>query len=207
MPEANPLRLEDSYHQFRSGTVMIDEEGTIRSYNHNWLEKMTGLLPYPAESYLGMNYYTMLREIPGTCIHNTQLIVHNLQKVLLQQTTGYVCEVGSITDDGYSWLRLEASLYETSLQPDFKGLVISHFDITSFKLMETHLSDASSQIKTLRGMLPICAVCKRIRDEEDEWNSVESFIEKNTHAEFTHDICPDCIRRLYPKYSGFLDEP
>lgn len=206
MSEANPLTPEDSYNQFRSATVIINEEGLISSYNQTWLTKISELLPYPAESYLKMNYYRVLSEIPGTCIHNVQLIILNLQKVLERHITGYVCEISTLTDQGYSWFRLEASLYKTSLQPDFIGLVISYYDITPFKTLETHLSHASSQIKTLRGMLPICAVCKRIRDEEDEWNPVESFVEKNTHAEFTHDICPDCIRRVYPQYSHFLDE-
>lgn len=206
MSEVNPILLEDSYDQFRSATVIINEGGFISSYNQTWLSKISTLLPYSTDSYLGMNYYVILSEIPGTCVHNTELIILNLQKVLELQTIGYVCEVSSITDQGHLWLRIEASLYKTSLQPDFIGLVISHFDITSFKTLESHLSHASSQIKTLRGMLPICAVCKRIREEEDEWSPVESFVEKNTYAEFTHDICPDCIRRLYPKYSHFLDE-
>ncbi|GIP44550.1 hypothetical protein J45TS6_30090 [Paenibacillus sp. J45TS6] len=206
MSEANPLTLEDSYDQFRSATVIINEEGLISSYNQTWLTKISELLPYPAESYLKMNYYRVLSEIPGTCIHNIQLIILHLQKVLERHTTGYACEISTLTDQGYTWFQLEASPYKTSLQPDFVGLVISYYDITPFKTLETHLSHASSQIKTLRGMLPICAVCKRIRDEEDEWNPVESFVEKNTHAEFTHDICPDCIRRVYPQYSHFLDE-
>ncbi|MBD7966555.1 PAS domain-containing protein [Paenibacillus gallinarum] len=206
MVEANPLTLEDSYNQFRSATVIINEEGLISSYNQTWLSKILEFLPYPAESYLKMNYYRVLSEIPGTCIHNIQLIILNLQKVLERTSTGYACELSTLTDQGYSWFRLEASLYKTSLKPDFIGIVISYYDITPFKTLEAHLSHASSQIKTLRGMLPICAVCKRIQDEEDEWNPVESFVEKNTHAEFTHDICPDCIRRVYPQYSHFLDE-
>ncbi|WIV20153.1 hypothetical protein QPK24_05450 [Paenibacillus polygoni] len=206
MSEANPLTLEDSYNQFRSATVIINEEGLISSYNQTWLTKISELLPHPAESYLKMNYYRILNEIPGTCIHNIQLIILHLKNVLERHTPSYACEISTLTDQGYTWFQLEASPYKTSLQPDFVGLAISYYDITPFKTLETHLNHASSQIKTLRGMLPICAVCKRIRDEEDEWNPVESFVERNTHAEFTHDICPDCIRRVYPQYSHFLDE-
>lgn len=206
LSEENSLRPQNAYDQFHSATVMIDEEGFIFSCNQSWLSKMSEILPYPVDNYLGMNYYTILHEIPGTCTHNTRTIIHNLQQVLSQRTSGYICEVSSIPNGSILWLRVEASPYKTKLLPNFKGLLISHYDITSFKQLESHLSQASSEIKTLRGMLPICAVCKRIRDEEDEWNPVESYVERNTHAVFTHDICPDCIRRLYPQYSGFLDE-
>ena len=51
----------------------------------------------------------------------------------------------------------------------------------------------------LEGLIPICASCKRIRDEKGYWNLIERFIEEHSEAEFTHDICPDCIRRMYPE--------
>jgi hypothetical protein len=84
--------------------------------------------------------------------------------------------------------------------------LIAHTDVTEQKQTERQLKKALSEVRTLRGLLPICAVCKQIKDEQDSWNSVESYLEKHTHAEFTHDICPDCIRRLYPKYSNILDK-
>ncbi|WJH30842.1 hypothetical protein N6H13_09690 [Paenibacillus sp. CC-CFT742] len=91
--------------------------------------------------------------------------------------------------------------------PSPMGLaLISHTDITEQKRIEQQLKLALSEVRTLRGLLPICAVCKQIKDEQDIWNSVESYLERHTHAEFTHDICPDCIRRLYPKYSNILDK-
>ncbi len=60
------------------------------------------------------------------------------------------------------------------------------------------LRDALSNVKHLRGLLPICASCKRIRDEHGYWNDVEEYIRKHTEADFTHGICPDCVNKLYP---------
>lgn len=63
------------------------------------------------------------------------------------------------------------------------------------------LKDALDKVKTLSGLLPICASCKRIRDDKGYWNQIENYIRSHSDAEFSHGICPDCARRLYP---GFL---
>ncbi|MGD8240727.1 MAG: response regulator [Armatimonadota bacterium] len=55
------------------------------------------------------------------------------------------------------------------------------------------LEDALSQVKQLRGLLPICSYCKRIRDDRNYWQQVDSYIATHTEAQFTHGICPDCI--------------
>jgi len=53
------------------------------------------------------------------------------------------------------------------------------------------------EIKTLKGLLPICAKCKKIRDEEGFWSQMESYFKKHTDADFTHGICEDCADELY----------
>jgi hypothetical protein len=60
------------------------------------------------------------------------------------------------------------------------------------------LEGALEEIKTLRGILPICCNCKSIRDDKGLWNRIESYISEHSNAEFTHSYCPDCIRKLYP---------
>jgi len=62
------------------------------------------------------------------------------------------------------------------------------------------LQKALSTIKTLRGFLPICASCKKIRDDKGYWNQVEQYICDHSDAEFTHSICPECMEKLYPEY-------
>ncbi|MCP4217366.1 MAG: response regulator transcription factor [bacterium] len=72
--------------------------------------------------------------------------------------------------------------------------------------VKTHLDlkTAREEIRALRGILPICVNCKKIRDDKGFWEQVEVFIEGNSDAMFSHSICPDCVQRLYPdiKYSG-----
>ncbi len=60
------------------------------------------------------------------------------------------------------------------------------------------LKDALREVKTLGGLLPICASCKKIRDDQGYWNQIESYIQARSDAEFSHSICPDCAKKLYP---------
>jgi K+-sensing histidine kinase KdpD len=64
------------------------------------------------------------------------------------------------------------------------------------------LKEARESIKVLTGLLPICASCKKIRDSEGYWEQIEQYIRSHSEAEFSHGICPDCIKRLYPEFSG-----
>ena len=61
------------------------------------------------------------------------------------------------------------------------------------------LQAALSEVKTLRGFLPICANCKKIRDDAGYWQKIEKYIEERSEAKFTHGICPECAKRLYPQ--------
>jgi hypothetical protein len=60
------------------------------------------------------------------------------------------------------------------------------------------LQDALANVKSLSGLLPICASCKKIRDDKGYWSQVESYIQSHSDATFTHGICPDCIKKFYP---------
>jgi two-component system, cell cycle sensor histidine kinase and response regulator CckA len=61
------------------------------------------------------------------------------------------------------------------------------------------LQQALDEVKTLRGIVPICANCKKIRDDKGYWNQVEKFVSDHTEAKFSHGICPDCAKKLYPE--------
>ncbi len=61
------------------------------------------------------------------------------------------------------------------------------------------LQDALEKVKLLSGYLPICASCKKIRDDQGYWQQIESYIRDHSEAEFSHGICPDCARALYPE--------
>ncbi len=79
------------------------------------------------------------------------------------------------------------------------------FDISEQKQVEQHrikliqeLQDAMGRIKVLSGLLPICSSCKKIRDDEGYWHTLETYISKYSEAEFSHSVCKDCAKKLYP---------
>ncbi|MFC1592061.1 response regulator [Thermodesulfobacteriota bacterium] len=80
-------------------------------------------------------------------------------------------------------------------------------DISERKHIETEreklisdLQAALKKVKTLSGMLPICASCKKVRDDKGYWNQIESYLKDHSEAEFSHGICPDCAKKLYPDF-------
>lgn len=68
------------------------------------------------------------------------------------------------------------------------------------------LAQALERIQTLQGIIPICASCKKIRDDQGYWHQVEAYVREHTLAEFSHGICPECIRRLYPEFAAEYDQ-
>lgn len=73
-------------------------------------------------------------------------------------------------------------------------------DMVELRRLNAELQDALEQVQTLSGLLPICSSCKKIRDEGNHWQPLEIYIRDHSEAEFTHSICPDCARKLYPDY-------
>ena len=60
------------------------------------------------------------------------------------------------------------------------------------------LEKALIEIKQLSGLLPICASCKKIRDDKGYWNQIEAYISQHSEAQFSHSVCPECFQKLYP---------
>jgi PAS domain S-box-containing protein len=82
-------------------------------------------------------------------------------------------------------------------------------DITERQRMEQEredliheLQDALARVETLSGLLPMCANCKRIQDDQGHWHSVEVYVKEHSRASFSHGICPDCMKELYPWFDG-----
>jgi len=62
-----------------------------------------------------------------------------------------------------------------------------------------------NQVKTLSGLLPICAHCKNIRDDQGYWHNVEEYIHEHSDVDFSHGICPDCIKKYYPEIAARIE--
>jgi GAF domain-containing protein len=71
--------------------------------------------------------------------------------------------------------------------------------LMNLRLTSEHLAQALENVKTLHELLPICAWCKRIRDDQGYWNQVEAYFKQHTGTNFTHGICPDCLKKMGPK--------
>ncbi len=88
------------------------------------------------------------------------------------------------------------------------GVVGVSRDITERKQFEeererliSELEAALAKVKTLKGLVPICPSCKKIRDDHGFWHQVEIYIRDHSEAEFSHNICPECLAKLYPEYA------
>ncbi|HMA66581.1 MAG TPA: GAF domain-containing protein, partial [Desulfosalsimonadaceae bacterium] len=82
-----------------------------------------------------------------------------------------------------------------SLLVQFKQIVESHFTLAR---QAAELQDALASVERLEGMLPICAHCKKIRDDQGYWQMVEEYVSDRSNLRFSHSICPECARKYYP---------
>ena len=92
------------------------------------------------------------------------------------------------------------NLNETTISRDHLAKEVEHrkqIEIQREKLID-ELKEALDKVKTLSGFIPICANCKKIRDDKGYWTQVEEYVRQHSEAEFSHCICPDCIKILYP---------
>ncbi|MBA4418219.1 MAG: hypothetical protein C0392_09970, partial [Syntrophus sp. (in: bacteria)] len=103
---------------------------------------------------------------------------------------------------------INVEVYSTRTTYNGKPSIIGTFlNITDRKQTENdrerlilELKKALSQVKTLSGFLPICASCKKIRNDKGYWEQIEVYIRDHSEADFSHGICPECAQKLYPEY-------
>ena len=103
------------------------------------------------------------------------------------------------------------TFYLTTVKPilndwgEVETVICTSKNITKRKLAEDALKKERDklmkvlkEIKTLSGLLPICASCKKIRDDTGYWNQMEGYIQQHSDPQFSHGICPDCAKKMYP---------
>lgn len=105
----------------------------------------------------------------------------------------------------WRWMESAGKAY-TTVEGENRGVVISR-DITERKRgeeeRENHillLQHALDNIKVLRGLLPICAHCKKIRDDQGQWHTVETYVKERADVDFSHGICPECLNKHYSQF-------
>jgi len=107
---------------------------------------------------------------------------HLLERVKITEPFGYIVKP---YEGRELRIAIELALYKHHLDVERQHLI-------------AELRKALSEVKNLSGLLPICASCKKIRDDRGYWNQVEAYIQKHSEAQFTHSVCPECAQKLYP---------
>lgn len=130
-----------------------------------------------------------------------------LQKITKENKQLYTCESTKNEPDGSKRFFIVTATPYKDLDDKPIGIIETFQDISERRLLEnereqliTDLKEAMKKVKTLSGFLPICASCKKIRDDKGYWKQIESYIKDHSDAEFSHSICPDCAENLYGNY-------
>jgi PAS domain S-box-containing protein len=185
--EAVRARYFDLYDLAPVSYFTLSEKGLIMEAN------------LTAAELLGMAKTTLVKH-PFTrfILPDDQDLYNKHRKRLFETGAPQGCELRLLKKDGARlWARLEATVVQNAGDAAMCRLMAS--DITGRKRAEEALQKAFDEIKTLRGIVPICASCKMIRDDKGYWNHVETYVSDHTEAQFSHGICPECKKKLYPE--------
>lgn len=195
--QANTL-LKSILESTTDGILAVDQDGKLLGYNQNftkiWNIPESIMKNYGDESAL--NYVLEQLEHPDVFLKKVKKLYKSPNKTDLDIL---------YFKDGRAIER-----YSNPLTVDDKniGRVWSFRDITQKRRAETErqelineLQTALSEVKKLSGFLPICAHCKKIRDDKGYWKQVEIYIREHSEAEFSHSICPECTKKYYPEFS------
>jgi len=181
----------------KEGYYEIDLKGNFTFVN----ESLCKIFGRTVEEMINMNYKGYLDEE----YVRRALAAHN--KVFTTGESGEIEFWRILRKDGtrrYIECSINLIIDSTGAKTGFMGMVR---DITERKLEEQErerlileLQKALDKIKTLKGILPICASCKKIRNDTGYWEQIEVYIRDNSDADFSHSICPDCAKKLYPDF-------
>ena len=134
-----------------------------------------------------LNWYLLVEKMEGQAVRSIfdTLIVNLIVCVLI---TGVVIALTAFTIHSY----------QKTTQQQQVEIEEQHQELFE---QNKRLETALREVKTLSGLLPICASCKKIRDDDGDWQHLEPYIRARSSADFTHGICPDCMHELYPDYA------
>ena len=178
------------------GLLIVNSEGKVTTYNQKFAEmwKIPGDVIASRDDDVLLEYVLTQLADPG------QFLAKVREMYALPEQSSF---------DQLEFI--DGRVFERYSQPQhieniIIGRVWSFRDITERKLAAEALQQAMDDIKILRGLLPICASCKCIRDAEGAWTQMEVYIRDHSEAKFSHGICPECVQKLYPEYQKKVDE-
>ncbi len=197
-------KLKESEELFRtlvtssaSVIIYISPDHKIREFNPE-AERLYGVR---REEVLGKDYFKLF--LP----EEVRVLVEDDMKQVLSGIAIRGFENSVSTKHGQERMLSWNMQRTVNLSGEPTGVIASGHDITELRqsvvereIIITELQDALAQVKRLSGMLPICSHCHKIRDDEGYWNQVADYITLHSEAVFSHGICPDCARKVYPDY-------
>jgi PAS domain S-box-containing protein len=204
-------RLADIIDFLPDATLVIDREGKIIAWNH----AMEAMLGVKAKDMLGKGnceyaipFYGERRPILIDLVTQPQEEIDKRYAHMEKRPGGVLMGesyIPNLKGGEFYFFGAAAPLYDQ--KGNLVGAIECIRDITERKRLEEEreklireLQDALANIKTLHGLLPICSYCKKIRDDKGYWNRIESYIQDHSGAEFTHGMCPECLKKLYPDF-------
>jgi len=177
-----------------SAIAIIEPDTTISMVNDAYCQ----LSGYTKQEVVGMIW---TKQIPPDDLE--RLKEYNRRRLLNPQDAPDKYEFKFYKKGG----EIRYGLISVSYMQGARKIITSFIDITDRKNVEqerenliNELKTALTDVKTLSGLLPICASCKKIRDDNGYWQQVEGYIQKHTEATFTHGMCPECIVKYFPDY-------
>ena len=199
---------ESALKCFIRGLELYEEIGNIRGIAHTcgWIGGINTTLGHldEAESYiirgLSITRKLKLKDWEIFClkkITNLYEVKGDLQKALQHSRELKTCMEEHLNEKSMDKIAGLQVQFETEKKE--KEAEIYRLKNVELSEMNDQLRDAFAQVKTLQGMLPICASCKKVRDDDGYWKQIESYISEHSDAEFTHGICPECMIKLYGK--------
>jgi PAS domain S-box-containing protein len=186
MPAARSALIES----MEDGWIVLDSKGRFQDLN-----PVAGkILDRPAGSLIGRTADEIQKFLPEW-------------QQLVSATENRSVETRMMQNNTLCHYEMKLTLLRDS-RGRIKGRLILIQDITRRKTAEaekeqlyTELTASLEQTRKLQGLLPICAHCKNIRDDEGYWHQVEAYVTRHSDATFSHGICPDCMKTLYPDYT------
>jgi PAS domain S-box-containing protein len=179
-----------------SGILLEDETGRILDLN----QALCISMGYSRAELLGQHVNTFVA--PAARAGVAEHIARVLRGEVLFHDEPNVRKDGSLC-------YMELRECRVTLPDGRPGILVTANDVSDRKHAEreredliSELREALAEVQTLSGLLPICAGCKKIRDDRGYWEHVEAYIMKRSKANFTHAICPECITKYYPDYAS-----
>jgi len=204
-------RLADIIDFLPDPTWVIDSDGRVMAWNRA-VEGITGI---GKQAMIGKDNYVYALPFYGE--RRPMLIDLALERdarweesyLSLREDNGMLIAGKSfhpsMGEGGRYYASTASRLFDA--QGNVIGAIASIRDITADQQMEKErehlirdLQAAVAKVRTLSGLLPICSSCKKIRDDKGYWNQIESYILAHSDAEFSHGLCPECARKLYPDF-------